>query len=208
MILLHVDLIMVMSHHHVELEPGCSHSVVASKALSEDDIEQLKGVPGVYEAYKGAQNLSFKVCAVSGSDIIISPTALAEFSAAPPSVKADLEELVAHHGRSYAEMLKGRLTPLPHVAPAERGGGQVGMDDPRVDPTDETPLPSTVAEELPSIESEQALRTSHVITVDCKSFDEKKVILLISNKGDVFLCCKDWACKSALRKVTCASPDL
>ena len=165
-----------------------NQGVVTSKALNEDDIERLKSVPGVYEAYKGAQSLSFKVCTVSGSDIIISPTALAEFGTAPPSVKADLEELVAHHGRSFAEMLKGRS----HVAPAERGG-QVGVDDPRVDATDETPPSSTVAEELPSIESEQALRTSHVITVDCKSFDEKKVVLLISNKGDVFLCCKDWA---------------
>ncbi|CAJ1328204.1 unnamed protein product [Effrenium voratum] len=84
----------------------------------------------------------------------------------------------SNHFVRYSELARTGLAPAapvvsnaemvavtPSAADSEQVDSmRVGMDDPRVDPTDETPLPSTVAEELPSIESEQALRTSHVIT--------------------------------------------
>ena len=175
------------------------------QALGEDDVKHLKKIPGVWDAYEGVRALGakLKVCQISGAAVNINPVLKSEFQQAPHSIREALEALEKEHAEKYGSLLASKLTPSSE--PSGSGSGQMIVQDPR-------PLPSTggagevdgesvTAQVLPAFENEAKVREKYNIVVECKAFDPKNVILLVSDKGVAFIYSKDSLFKHDLASI-------
>jgi hypothetical protein len=149
-------------------------------ALSPADVEKLKAIPGVYEAYQGLGKLQLKACVVHGSKVSINPTVLAEFGTAPPSIRDKLQLLEQEHQANYETLLKDMATEEPDGV----------IDDPRVDET-ANPNTGTATTDLPTYDSLAALKAAVEIVNETKSFDDKAVTILEDKLGAFYLLAKE-----------------
>ena len=155
-------------------------------AITAEDEEQLKARPGVWEAYRGVSSIQskLKVVQIHGSNAIISAAVQQEFAGCPASVRAEMDDLQKLFTENYGDCLKGKLpstTGLPSTTPEDpRAGISVG---PPIAPT-----------EMKSTETEEGVRKAYKITVECKAFDCKGVMILGDDLGNVYLVSKDCQC--------------
>ena len=73
--------------------------------VPDPDEHLLKQTPGAYEAWKGLHALSFQVCQVCGSKVMIDPEKLAAFQHAPVPLNEELCQLESIHKKSYEDLL-------------------------------------------------------------------------------------------------------
>ena len=156
-----------------------------TKALSEEDVKHLKTMEGVWDAYEGVRALGgkLKVCQISGSAVILSSSVKAEFQQAPHFIREKFDAVEKDHLENYGELLKSKLTPEAGSTP------NVPTVDPR--PNIGAEETNVQAETLPSFESEAKLREQYTIKVECKAFDPKNVIVLVSDQGVGFIYSKE-----------------
>lgn len=148
-------------------------------SVTEDDMSQMKLIPGVWEAYMGVSQMHLDVAEIHGSSLRIG-SALATFAGAPACVKSELDTLCEHFIENYGDKLKGVLGA---AAASEQSQG--------LDPRDgEEPVDAQTATSC--AESEAALRSSINATVDCKAADHRKVTLLGDDNGILYIVSKDF----------------
>ena len=136
--------------------------------------EVLKQVPGALTAWKGMRALEFKVCAVNGPRVAISPTKLAEFQNAPVSIQEEVRRLEEEH-KSHEDLLS--FMAIASAPPKD-------PEDPRGE-GDAEPKPQ---EDLITFESEAALKTHVPDLVESTAQNDKHIAMLKDPKrGEVFL---------------------
>ena len=157
---------------------------VFAEALSEDDLKHLKTMEGVWHAYEGVRALGskLKVLQISGSAVVLSSQIKSEFQQAPHFVRERFESVEKDHLEKYGELLKSKLTPE---------AGSTANPQATADPRPKVGEPELPVETMPSFESEATVREKYNIKVECKAFDPKNVILLVSDKGVPFIYSKE-----------------
>ena len=150
---------------------------VFAEALSEDDLKHLKTMEGVWHAYEGVRALGskLKVLQISGSAVVLSSQIKSEFQQAPHFVRERFESV-------EKELLKSKLTPE---------AGSTANPQATAEPRPKVGEPEPPVETMPSFESEATVREKYNIKVECKAFDPKNVILLVSDKGVPFIYSKE-----------------
>ena len=168
---------------NMELKDAQGHIVRPCKdfsAVSDEDVAQMKSMAGVYEAYVGSENLAkleLGVVEQQGSSLTISGAVLSCFAGSPANIKAELDSLVDNFNDNHSERLKGIL--------AKTSREVQSAVDPR------TSEPREVEDAQQAAESESNLRASMTVVVDCKAADNRKVTLVGSEAGDLYLVSKD-----------------
>ncbi|CAK9114216.1 unnamed protein product [Durusdinium trenchii] len=147
--------------------------------LDETDKSYLR-TAGAWEAYEGARSWEskLKACSISGAQVKIMPSILAEFATAPPSVKDLLAQTEKKHNDQYAAILQGRLL--------EQSSSNAPISDPRPAPTNED-TGATQAIELPGPENETVLRGQIKVAADVKSFDMRSLNVIVDEQGHAWL---------------------
>ena len=84
-----------------------------AEAFSEEELQHLKSMPGIWDACEGVRSLGskLKVCQISGSSVIFSSPVKAEFQQAPHFIREKFEALEKEHIENYGKLLKSKLTP-------------------------------------------------------------------------------------------------
>ena len=80
-------------------------------AITPQDEEYLKTLPGVFEAYSGLQSaakLKLSVVQVEGSSLKLDQ-ALRDFAGAPAAIRSDLDAVTTHFVENYSDKMKGML---------------------------------------------------------------------------------------------------
>ena len=149
------------------------------EVLDETDKSYLR-TAGAWEAYEGARSWEskLKACSISGAQVKIMPSILAEFATAPPSVKDLLAQTEKKHNDQYAAILQGRLL--------EQSSSNAPISDPRPAPTNED-TGATQAIELPGPENETVLRGQIKVAADVKSFDMRSLNVIVDEQGHAWL---------------------
>lgn len=152
----------------------CGRAVLPKEegALSEEDLGMLKTMPGVWEAHQGLTALQekLKVCTVSGSKVIVAPTSITKFQAAPPHIRDEVNRLVRQHEDDCADLLKTLLS----------GQTSTNPDDAEVQDPEPAPAP-----DLLQYDSLESLKSSVTIVGSCEAA-ERSVQLLADDKGSLY----------------------
>jgi hypothetical protein len=187
------------SAHEIKLykySPGIDGQIIGVDCVAEDtnqlgdaDIEKLKHLPGVYEAYQGVNKMPLKVCTVLGKKAGISKQALAEFQNAPPSIKQMLDVLEKDHTTKWEDMLDSFLT-----AEIE---GMVDPRNPEQPPTDGPnqalpggPHPS-IGLDLPTFASEKELSAKVKVVARVKCNGDKFLTLFEDDNSCFYMLCSE-----------------
>eukprot|EP00438_Fugacium_kawagutii_P004003 Skav228099 [mRNA] locus=scaffold4074:42021:50711:+ [translate_table: standard] len=155
--------------------------------LTEEDKTFLKSVRGAYEAYEGVRTWSesLKVTSLQGSQVVIQPTALAEFAAAPPSIRESVAKLQKSHEEKFQSLLVGRMADSTNKVNA-----QEPVADPR--PVTDEAASSSPIDDLPSMD-EATMKSQFKITCEATAFDSRNVKVFLAEDGHVFIMAvKDW----------------
>lgn len=159
--------------------------------LTEEDKTFLKSVKGAYEAYEGVRTWAegLKVTALQGSQVVIQPTTIAEFAAAPPSIRESIAKLQKTHEERFQTLLQSRITDSTNVT----GKEQDTVADPRPLPSGDGAdnTPSVPVDDLPSMD-EASLKSQWKIVAEATAFDSRVVKVFVSEDGHVFIMAKDW----------------
>ena len=149
-------------------------------------MKHLKSLNGVWDAYEGVRALGakLKVCQISGSAVVIMSPVKAEFQQAPHFIRERFEAVEKEHFEMYGELLKSKLTPEAGSTPSSG----TTLDPRPIANGAEADMP---AETMPAFESEAKVREKYNIKVECKAFDPKNVILLVSDTGVAFIYSKE-----------------
>jgi hypothetical protein len=146
--------------------------------LTDDDLDELKKIPGVWEAYHGASKMVLKVCTIIGKKACISREVIAEFQNAPLSIKHQLECLEKDHVKNWEDLLE----------PVLQSGDEGVLKDPReatADPEAPPPGPELppIQLDLTKFESEQELKQKVKIGTKLKCNSDKYLWLLEDSEG-------------------------
>ena len=154
--------------------------------LTDDDIEQLKSVPGVWEAYHGAAKMVLKVCKVIGKKTCISKEAITEFQNAPLSVKQQLEHLERDHVKNWEDLLESVLV---------NSQDDAILPDPRdanPEPADPDGPPKPPVElDLTKFESEKELSQKVKIVTRIKCTSDRYLLLFEDAEGCIYALCTE-----------------
>ncbi len=150
------------------------------------DAEELKQVPGAYEAYKGLTSLNFLVCKVFGSKVIIDPIQVAEFQNCPPSVRLRLEHLQKEHETNCASMLSclsssTEVEKSEDPRPTMSEPGSTGSTEAAgAQPAEDGPSPAT------AYDTEDALKQAKNIVGEVKAMNNAALSLLLDSEGALY----------------------
>ena len=151
--------------------------------LTEDDISQLKHIPGVWEAYHGAGKMCLKVCTVIGKKACVYNNFFGEFQNALLSIKQHLENLERDHVKNWEDLLEPVLV-HDNVLPDPRDA------DP--EPEDPAGQPKPPVElDLTNFESEKDLSQKVKIVTRLKCNSDKYLVLLEDVEGCIYALCTE-----------------
>ena len=139
--------------------------------------QELKVVPGAWEAWNGMHRLSLRVCEVRGARVQPKEHRVAEFQSAPLAIAEALRSLNEAHTAKFADILS-------HMAHAPEGMVTVPPID--ADPRTGQEEPEVTLTDLEEHDSEEALRALITISAEVKSQGDRQVTMLRSEQ-DIYL---------------------
>lgn len=150
-------------------------------AITPQDEEYLKTLPGVFEAYSGLQSaakLKLSVVQVEGSSLKLDQ-ALQDFAGAPAAIRSDLDAVTTHFVENYSDKMKGMLETTAM--------DKTNNHDPR-NHEDREQAPTA----MPGDSDEATIRAQMNITIECKAMDIKNIVVLGDDSGNIWLLAKAW----------------
>ena len=163
-------------------------------AITPEDEEYMKSIPGVHEAWSGAQKFKFSIVEVQGSKLTLT-SALQGFAGCPANIRSELTALVEHFDENFGDYMKGVL----ESTAMEKSNQDVRPVGSGSDPV-ETPVVGG--------SDEATVRANANITVECKGMDCKDVLILGDADGNAWLVAKDDCYHSDHERATIFNADL
>ena len=161
------------------LVPKCPKAVVSTP-----DPEDLKALPGCFEAYLGISKLNLEVCRISGSRVPIAPEQLQQFQSAPNNIQMELKALEDHHKTE----VEGLLTRMESTGTQDDDDPRLHTEPPEEDPEGDDGAPRT-PQSFSSKEftSEEDLRKEVEVTAEARAQGLHSLRMLRDAKNNIYL---------------------